>query len=90
MSFDGLIEDPRTYNTTLSENEILEIAKSRIRRSVSRGLAFHPVLYGASGLSNFDGTILEADNKIICDVSGVKGTPVGSPIGRGNTIQRIY
>jgi len=43
-----------------------------------------------AGLSSFDGATLSSANTIIDRISGVQGIPSGSPIGRGNTIQRIY
>jgi hypothetical protein len=88
--FDGKIEDPRIYNRILSQEEITELYQSRIVRSVPNGLVFHPVFCGAAGLSRFDGVTLGAANTICDNISGAVGVPVGNPIGRGNTIQRIY
>ena len=89
-TLNGQTEDPRIYNVILTQPEIEEICNSRCERSISRGLVFAPKFYGAAGLSSFDGATLSSANTIIDRISGVQGIPSGSPIGRGNTIQRIY
>lgn len=90
FTIDGKIEDPRIYNRILSQSEITELYQSRMIRSVSNGLVFHPVFCGAAGLSKFDGATLGTANTIADWVSGAIGIPYGNPIGRGNTEQRIY
>lgn len=87
---DGKIEDPRIYNRILSAAEVAELYNSRMVRSVLNGLVFHPIFCGAKGLSQFDGVTLGAANTIVDDIGGAIGVPSGNPIGRGNTIQRIY
>lgn len=87
---DGKVEDPRIYNRILSQADVNELYLSRNQRSVIRGIVFAPFLDGAAGLSRFDGATLGTANVIKDWISGVSGTPNGNPIGRGNTIQRIY
>ena len=87
---DGKIEDPRIYNVILTPEEIAELYNSRLQRSVTRGLVFAPFLDGATGLSSYDGATLGTANTIVDSITGAVGVPNGSPIGRGNTIQRIY
>lgn len=89
-SLDGKLEDPRIYNRILSQTEITELYQARMVRSISSGLVFHPIFCGAKGLSRFDGITLGAANTIVDEIGGAIGVPSGSPIGRGNTIQRIY
>ena len=88
--FDGLIQDLRYYNRILSQTEISTLYNSRCQRVVMNGLVFWAPMDGAKGLSAFDGVALGADNTILDYVSGAEGVPYYSPIGRGNTIQRIY
>ena len=83
-------EDLRIYNRSLSSDEVAELYNSRCQRVVMDGLVFWPEMDGAAGLSSFDGATLSSANTIIDRISGVQGVPSGSPIGRGNTIQRIY
>ena len=89
-SFYGRIQDIRGYNRILSASEIAELYNSRCQRVVMDGLVFWAPMDGAAGLSSFDGATLSSANTIIDRISGVQGVPSGSPIGRGNTIQRIY
>jgi hypothetical protein len=90
LSMDGKYQDTRVYNRILSATEIAELYNSRCQRSVMDGLVFWPEMDGAKGISSFDGATLSSANTIIDRISGVQGVPSGSPIGRGNTIQRIY
>ncbi len=87
---DGKIEDPRIYNRILSAAEVAELYSARMVRSIPNGLVFHPVFCGAKGLAQYDGTTLTSANTFIDEIGGAIGVPSGSPIGRGNTIQRIY
>ena len=87
---DGKLQDIRIYNRILSASEIAELYNSRCQRVVMDGLVFWAPMDGAAGLSSFDGATLSSANTIIDRISGVQGVPSGSPIGRGNTIQRIY
>ena len=86
----GKLQDVRIYNRILSASEIAELYNSRCQRAVMDGLVFWPEMDGAAGLSSFDGATLSSANTIVDRISGVQGIPSGSPIGRGNTIQRIY
>ena len=89
-SLDGQLQDVRIYNRILSASEVSELYNSRCQRVVMDGLVFWAPMDGAAGLSSFDGATLSSANTIIDRISGVQGIPSGSPIGRGNTIQRIY
>jgi len=87
---DGWEQDFRIYDRILTQAEINELHDSRCQRVVTDGLVFWSRLDGAAGLSAFDGVTLAAGNTLLDEISGAVGVPSGSPVGRGNTIQRIY
>lgn len=88
--FDGKIQDVRIYNRILPADEIYALYTSRRISFLRCGLVFHIPLIGASGLTKFDGATLGATNYLKDIVGGTQGTVVGSPVGAGNVIQRVY
>lgn len=78
------ILDIQMANVIWTAAEFAELATGRCVR-IMRGDVFHPLLYGAAGLPVFGGATLGAGNKVIDQISGVQGTPTGSPIGRAET-----
>ena len=86
----GQVQDLRYYNRILSAGEVGILANSRLQNVILNGLVFWAPLNGAAGLPIFDGATLGESNTLIDQISGVHGVPVGNPVGRGNTIQRIY
>lgn len=90
FSFDGKVQDTRIYNRILSATEVAELYNSRCQRSVLNGLIFWAKMDGAKGLSRFDGVTLGVANTIVDEIGWAIGVPSGNPVGRGNTIQRIY
>lgn len=89
-TFNGQVIVSRIYDTILTQEDVDELYDSKILRGKTDNLVFHTPLLGAKGMSTFDGVALGAGNTILDYVSGAEGVPAGSPIGRGNTIQRIY
>jgi hypothetical protein len=88
-SMNGLTQDTRVYNRILSADEVAELYNSRMQNKILNGLVFWSRLDGAKGLQKFDGTTLTSANTFIDEIGGAVGVPVGSPIGRGNVIQRV-
>ena len=85
-NFDGWIQDVRIYNRILSADEISILYNSRALKVVQEGLVFWAPMWGTNDMS-FDGLTLNADHQIKDWISGIVGMPIGSPIGRANTIQ---
>ena len=92
FTLEGQCEDLRLYNRILTQADVNRIYDERILRNAysESGLIFHPAFMGAKGMSTFDGKTLAAGNTIVDSISGAVGVPTGNPIGRGNTIHRIY
>ena len=88
FSLDGKLQDVRIYNRILSAGEIETLANSRCLKIVMNGLVFWAPMWGTNGQS-FDGLTLTSSHRITDWVNGAVGTPAGSPIGRGNTIQPL-
>lgn len=86
---DGKLQDVRIYNRILSANEVEILAKSHCQNVVLNGLVFWAPLNGAADLPSFEGATMGASNYVRDVISGAIGTPVGNPLGAGNTIQRI-
>lgn len=86
---DGKLQDVRIYNRILSASEIETLAKGRCQNQVLGGLVFWAPLNGAQGLRKFEGAAIGATNYLREMTTGALGTAVGSPLGAGNTIQRI-
>lgn len=84
-SFDGRIIRDLIHNRILTATEIKDMYDGRGKAIPRNGLVFCPMMYGARGLQAFDGATLTGDNKIIDPCSGAVGTPVGSPVGLGET-----
>jgi len=87
-NFDGIIQDVRVYNRILSTNEIETLANSKCLKTVMNGLVFWAPMWGTNDQS-FDGLTLTSSHQITDWVTGAVGTPIESPIGRGNTIQPL-
>jgi len=83
-----IIQDVRIYNRILSASEIETLANSRCLKTVMNGLVFWAPMWGTNDQS-FDGLTLTSSHRITDWVNGAVGTPAGSPIGRGNTIQPL-
>lgn len=83
---DAYIFADLTYNRILSAQEILDAYNSRLMIPNYRGLVFAPNLNGAAGLQTFDGATLGASNVITDMISGVGGTPNGSPVGVADNV----
>lgn len=92
LPINGILQDVRIYDVIKSAAEIEEIYKNRVLRNVAQesGFVFWLSTYGLAGMSAFDGVALSESNKIPDQIGSAEGTPYGSPIGRGNTIHRIY
>jgi hypothetical protein len=88
-TFIGKLQDVKIYNRILSADEVAELYNSRMQNKILNGLVFWARLDGANGLSLYDGTTLASANTFVDEIGGAIGTPSGSPVGRGNTIQRI-
>lgn len=88
LSLDGKLQDVRIYNRILPQNEIEILANSRRLKVVQNGLVFWAPMWGTND-TTFDGLTLTASHRITDWAGGSVGTPVGSPIGRGNTIQSL-
>lgn len=90
--FDGKICDVRFYKTIKSESDILNIYETRILRNImaDEDLIFWMPALGASGISSYDGATLSESNKILDHITGVWGTPINNPTGRGDVKYRIY
>ncbi len=87
-AIDGKLQDVRIYNRILSANEIETLANSKCLKTVINGLVFWAPMWGTNDQS-FDGLTLTSSHIITDWVNGAVGTPAGSPIGRGNTIQPL-
>jgi hypothetical protein len=74
------------YNRILSEAEILDLYNSRGADHNDYGLVFHAPCIGATGIQTFDGATLGATNYVYDRISGLKGTPSGSPVGVADTV----
>ncbi len=83
-TFDGLQGDYRLYNIILTDQEAADIWNSKGLDNIDRGLIYHCEAIGAAGLQTFDGATLGASNTLADLIAGVKATPSGSPVGRGN------
>ena len=88
LTLDGLIQDVRIYNRILSASEIEILANSKCMKTVMNGLVFWAPMWGTNDQS-FDGLTLTSSHIITDWINGAVGTPAGSPIGRGNTIQPL-
>lgn len=89
-TIDGYVQNVRIYNRILTPAEIYTLyVNRRINFPLSNGLVFHAPMIGAAGLTKFDGSTLGATNYVWDVVNNAAGTPVGNPVGAGNTIQRI-
>ena len=88
FSLDGKLQDVRIYNRILSTNEIETLANSKCLKTVMNGLVFWAPMWGTNDQS-FDGLTLTSSHRIADWVTDAVGTPAGSPIGRGNTIQPL-
>jgi len=87
--FDGKLQDVRIYNRILSLAEVQQLYYSKCQNVVLNGLVFWAPLNGAAGMPKFEGATMGAANYVRDVISGAIGTPVGNPLGAGNTIQRI-
>lgn len=67
------------YNRILSAAEHADAFASRLAIPTYNGLVFAPQLCGISGAAK-DGDTMTASNQITDLVSGIHGTPVGSPV----------
>lgn len=83
-----IIQDARIYNRILSAGEIETLAKSKCLKTVMNGLVFWAPMWGTNDQS-FDGLTLTSSHRITDWATGAVGTPINSPIGRGNTIQPL-
>jgi hypothetical protein len=88
-TINGKLQDVRIYNRIITATEVEILAKSRCQNVVLNGLVFWAPLNGAAGLPSFEGATMGASNYVRDVISGAIGTPVGNPLGAGNTIQRI-
>lgn len=77
------------YNRIFSQNDVNNSYNSRLFTPNYNSLVFVPNLYGAAGLQIFDGATLVANNKIVDEISGALGTPVGSPVGIADTVLNL-
>ena len=86
---DGREQDIRIYNRILTPAEVYALYANRRIGYMRNGLVFHAPAIGAAGCTKFDGTTLGATNYVYDIINNAAGTPVGNPVGAGNTIQRI-
>ena len=86
--FDGFIRKVMVYNRILTAAEILDMYNSRGASYPRNGLVFCPILYGAKGMSSFDGA-LAAANTIYDPYSNTYGVPNGSPVAVPETYLNI-
>lgn len=80
----GVIKDARTYNRILSPSEITTLFNAGVPDMdlVTDGLVFQAFVVPASRLSRYINEVLTPDMKLRDRISGVIGTPHGTPTGR--------
>ena len=84
--FDGIIRDVRVYNRILAAGEILDLYNSKGADHNDYGLVFHVPMISAAGLQTFGGGTLTNTSYVYDRISGLQGTPSGSPVGVADTI----